>query len=236
MQLSLPLGLHSKLSQVRDRLLHVYGPQRDTVRDDPTSQFFHAIISSKTLDAISNDAFWRLRASLSSWEALPDLERHAVATTIHDVTNALDKADYLIRAGGFIRAYHGRIDLEFLAYWPVGYAFHWLDHLPGAGPKVAAATLNFSSLRKRVFVVDTHVLRTSHRLGLASDPTDFERGYRTLMRLVPDDWDADDLYELHWLIKMHGQGTCRHHRPICAGCRLADLCVHSNCTRPPMAR
>ena len=44
------------------------------------------------------------------------------------------------------------------------------------------------------------------------------------MRLVPNDWDADDLYEFHWLMKGHGQRVCTHTAPDCARCVLQDVC------------
>jgi endonuclease-3 len=69
------------------------------------------------------------------------------------------------------------------------------------------------------------VLRVSIRLGLLLEKAGYERGFRTLMRLVPDEWDAGDLYELHWLIKMHGQTTCRYKHPACSGCPVAQLCL-----------
>jgi len=40
----------------------------------------------------------------------------------------------------------------------------------------------------------------------------------------PDQWDADDLYEFHWLLKYLGQIFCRHGIPACAHCPLGDLC------------
>jgi endonuclease-3 len=45
-----------------------------------------------------------------------------------------------------------------------------------------------------------------------------------LMRLVPDDWDADDLFEFHWLVKLHGQKVCFHDAPACFRCPLRALC------------
>jgi endonuclease-3 len=101
----------------------------------------------------------------------------------------------------------------------------WLEELPGVGMRNAATVLNFSKLRKRAFSVDTHQLRVGERLGFLPPGADAARGFATFMRLAPDAWDGDDLYELHWLIKLHGQGRCRHARPVCAGCPLAQICA-----------
>ena len=82
MQLTLPLGIPSKLLQIRDCLLAMYGPQRDVLRHDPTEQFVKAIISSCTRDMVSGAAFERLRAHLPSWDRLPDVDPSIVGTII----------------------------------------------------------------------------------------------------------------------------------------------------------
>ena len=188
------------------------------------------MISSCTLDTVSNPAFKRLEAALPSLDMLPDADRDMIARIIWDVTYAPDKARHLVAAARIIRDRRGRFDLTFLSDWTVSDAMSWLCQLPGIKSKVAAVILNFSTLRKRVLVVDRHVLRVFKRLGLLPDKTGYDKGFRMLMRLVPDDWDADDLYELHWLMKMHGQTRCRHHEPFCASCPLAKLCTHCSVT------
>jgi endonuclease III len=225
MQLSLALDPNPVLSLIRDCLASLDGRQRDDRRHDPTAQFVKAMISACTWDAVSDEAFRRLCAAVLSWDLLPDIEPAVIAAIIKDVKYAADKACHLVTAARIIRARRGRFDLAFLAGWPLDAAFSWLDRLPGAGPKVAAATLNFSTLRKRVLAVDRHVLRIAWRYGLVPGKTDFARGLRRLMRLVPDTWDADDLYELHWLLKAHGQTICTDRWPACESCSLAQHCA-----------
>ena len=56
-------------------------------------------------------------------------------------------------------------NLDFLGDHPVEQGLRWLEEIYGVGRKIAAATLNFSTLRKRAMVVDTHVLRVLRRFG-----------------------------------------------------------------------
>jgi endonuclease-3 len=231
-QLSLRLDADPILPRIHALLLTVYGAQRDAQRLDPTTQFVYAMISSLTYDAVSWKAFLQLHRFLRSWNALPDTATDRIAAVISDVTHATRKADHLVRASRIIRALRDRFDLAFLADWPLENAFDWLIRLPGVGPKVAAATLNFSSLCKRALVVDTHGLRVSRRLGLLPNNADFVCGFHGLMRFVPDNWDSDDLYELHWLMKMHGQTICRHQRPACGKCPLAQFCAKAQLQHP----
>jgi endonuclease-3 len=226
MQLSLGLDADPTLPRIRDRLIALQGPQRDAWRLDPTSQFVNAMISSCTWDAISSAAFVRLLAAFPSWKRLPESDPDIITPIIAPVTRAAEKARDLVGAARIIRARHGRFDLAFLAGWAVDDAFSWLDRIPGVGPKITAVTLNFSTLRHRTLAVDRHMLRSSKCLGLLPRTADFERGFRMLMRLIPNDWDADDLYELHWLMKTHSQTTCS--RPqIIDICPLAPFCANA---------
>lgn len=123
-----------------------------------------------------------------------------------------------------IRARTGALDLEFLADWDVEAALQWLDGLHGVGAKIAATVLNFSTLRMRVLAVDTHLQRVGERLGFPRQGADYQQGYDGYARLLPEEWTADDLYELHWLIKLLGQRCCRPSLPACDTCPLRAAC------------
>ena len=103
-------------------------------------------------------------------------------------------------------------------------ALAWLERLPGVGRKVAAATLDFSTLRKRALVIDTHHLRVLRRLGFLSGRCTLRRAYDRIMPLVPTDWPPAMLDEHHQLMKCLGQEICRHGMPICRRCPLENLC------------
>lgn len=224
MQFSLALDEKPILSLLRVRLISVFGPQRDTHRLDPTSQLVNAMISSRTRDDVSLPAFDRLTHRYASWDSLMQAAPEAIAGTIHPVMFAERKALQLVLALRMIRASTGSFDLRFLADFEDEIAMQWLTRLPGVGAKIAAAVLNFSTLRKRTLAVDTHLLRIGERLGLLPQGANSEIGYDLFMRFVPNAWDADDLYEFHWLLKYHGQKICTHAAPACAHCSIQDLC------------
>ena len=68
-------------------------------------------------------------------------------------------------------------------------------------------------------VVDTHVRRVSHRLGLTThqDPEKIEQD---LMGVVPR---ADWTIFSHLLI-FHGRRVCKARKPECPSCVLNDIC------------
>jgi len=215
------------LTHLRDLLLPVHGPQRDAARLDPVTQLVLAILSARTRDEVALAALGRLARCYGSWDALADAEPGGIETILLPVTHAYPKARQLPRALRMVRARSGRLDLGFLADLPVALALRWLMALPGVGMRNAATVLNFSTLRGRAFSIDTHVLRIGCRLGLFPPGADIERAYAIAMDQVPDAWTADDLYELHWLMKLHGQSTCTFDGPACAACVLKGFCYPS---------
>lgn len=194
-------------------------------RYTPSEQFIISFIGSRTRDEISAKAFAQLRNRFPRWEMMLTATPAAVTAVIADVQYAPVKAEHLITTLHRIHRQHGTLDLGFLAGWPVDTAWRWLQSLPGVGPKIAAATLNFSSLRKPIFVVDTHVLRVAKRLGLLPARAGFAKAHRLLNGLVPNDWTERDKYQLHWLMKSHGQKRCHHAAPQCGDCPLRDICL-----------
>lgn len=94
-----------------------------------------------------------------------------------------------------------------------------LVKLPGVGRKTANVVLS-NAFDIPAFAVDTHVFRTSRRLGLAEGSTP-EKVEQELMRTFQRvDWkDAH-----HWLI-FHGRRTCLARNPKCGICTLKELCT-----------
>mgnify|MGYP001039559747 CR=1 FL=1 len=215
------------LPLIHERLVPLYGRLEGEERYRPDEQFIISLIGSRTRDEVSANAFIRLCRHFPRWEMMLPAKPATVAGILGDVQYAPVKAEHLIAALRRIHGRFGTLDLAFLADWPVGIAWQWLQHLPGVGPKIAAATLNFSSLRKPIFVVDTHVLRLAKRLGLLPAKAGFAQAHRLLNELIPNDWTERDRYQLHWLMKSHGQQTCRHRAPQCGDCPLRDVCQYS---------
>jgi endonuclease-3 len=212
------------IKTMKSRLDAAFGNIRDEQRLDPTSQFVHAFIGSRTYDEISSCAFVRLVTRYQSWDDLAGADASEIERVLAGVTYAEDKSVNLVHALRRIRACAGTIDLEFLADLPVEMGLSWLENIYGVGRKIAAATLNFSTLRKRAFVIDTHVLRVVKRFGFVAAQADSVAVYDAIMASAPE-FDADDLYELHWQLKYLGQKICTHSSVRCNSCFLADICL-----------
>jgi endonuclease-3 len=97
-----------------------------------------------------------------------------------------------------------------------------LSDLPGVGRKTANVVLGNAFNINTGIVVDTHVKRTTHLLGLTKQ-TDPEKVEIDLMKLFPNEtWT-----EISHLLIFLGRRTCIARRPQCDLCLLKDLCPGS---------
>jgi endonuclease-3 len=94
-----------------------------------------------------------------------------------------------------------------------------LVSLPGVGRKTANVVLSNGFGRNEGIVVDTHVFRLSHRLGLSQGKTP-EKTEQELMQLFSH---ADWAYLSHALI-LHGRNVCLARKPRCPDCPLKRDC------------
>ncbi len=97
-----------------------------------------------------------------------------------------------------------------------------LLELPGVARKTANVVLGNAFAIKSGVVVDTHVTRLSHRLGLTQQKHP-EKIEQDLVEIVPrKDW----IMFSHLLIA-HGRRTCKARNPLCADCVVETLCPSS---------
>ncbi len=94
-----------------------------------------------------------------------------------------------------------------------------LAALPGVGRKTANVVLGNAFGLNDGVVVDTHVTRLSHRLGLTTKVT-AEKIEQDLISLFPREVWTD---LSHWLI-WHGRRRCGARKPDCVPCELQDIC------------
>lgn len=138
-----------------------------------------------------------------------------------------EELEELIRSTGFFRSKAKNLigmarALVDLHDGTVPSSMEELTALPGVGRKTANVILGNAFGQNDGVVVDTHVARLSHRLGLVTgdDPVKIERA---LMKLFPrDQWTM-----LSHLLIEHGRRICDARKPRCAECFLADLCPSS---------
>jgi endonuclease III len=84
--------------------------------------------------------------------------------------------------------------------------------------------LSFSMLRKAALPVDSHHHRVAQRTGLIPQSAAVGPSHAALAGLLPEDWNAQQVYDHHEVMMLHGQRCCFFKSPACWRCAILDLC------------
>ena len=213
----------TRILELQRLLLARYGVPAVRVPWDPLTQFIYSLISSRTKTPESHQAMRDLQARFSTWDDLREASVEEIERTIAVVTFPEVKAPRLKLALMQITARYGSLTLDFLAKYRTDKIREWLESFEGVGPQVSAAVVNFSTLRRRALCVDANHLRVVQRLCL-TPRADAGTTEQRLMRLIPEEWDAEKLDEHHSLVKIHAQTLCTFSDPRCGECPLLEMC------------
>ncbi|WP_336490752.1 endonuclease III domain-containing protein [Methylobacterium nigriterrae] len=218
-------ALAAKAIEIHRLLCQVYGcPIPYFHSPDPLSELVSSLLSHRTRNAESGRAFKALRVRFPDWEAVRDAPVAVVETAIAGVTWPELKAPRIQAVLRTVAERHGALSLDFLRGMTVPHARAWLESIPGIGPKTSAAVLAFSLLRMPALPVDSHHHRVAQRLGLVGPRIDVGPSHPILRAQLPADWSAQDLYDNHEVLMLHGQAVCHYRNPACGACVLLDLC------------
>jgi endonuclease-3 len=204
---------------VVDRLLAVYG--MPTWRDPlpPVDELVSTILSQNTNDRNRDQAFYKLKEALPTWEQVRDAPVEQVIAAIRIAGLANQKAPRIQAVLQQITKERGSLDLSFLAELPLEEARQWLLRFKGVGRKTAAIVLQFS-LGRPAFPVDTHIYRVSGRLGLRPQGISLEQAHD----LLEASMQPEDYYAAHLNLIRLGREICHARKPECGRCPLNDIC------------
>lgn len=211
------------LDFIREALRQTFGGLPPFERRDLVWRMVRSLIGARTYDEVAEPALERLIARWPHPRELAAASCEDVEQAIADVTYADVKARHLVETMRRMGRECPDYDLSFLKSLSVREALSWLERFPGVEPKVAAATLNASTLQMRVFIVDSHVHRVLLRFGFIGRYATPEHG-RDEVTAAAGALDADDLLELFANMKRLGQMVCRFDAPRCMVCPLAERC------------
>ncbi len=201
---------------------------------DPLSELISSLLSHRTRNADSGRAFKTLRARFADWSAVRDAPVSEIEEAIAAVTWPEQKAPRIQQVLREITRLRGEMSLEFLAALSVPDARAWLEQLPGIGPKTSAATLLFSVLRMPALPVDSHHHRVAIRLALIPASLDVGASHAVLEAQLPEGLTAQEVYDNHEALMLHGQRCCFHRAPACHRCAVYDLCPYGQSLHPEL--
>ena len=177
---------------------------------NPYQLLVATILSAQCTDVRVNMVTPALFAKYPDAAALAEADRGDVETLIKSTGFFRNKAKSLEGMARAVMARHGG---------EIPRTMDELTKLPGVGRKTANVILGNAFGVNVGVVVDTHVARLSHLMGLTreTDPVKIE------LDLMPQFPNAEWTMLSHLLIE-HGRRICIARRPKCGECVLADLC------------
>ena len=224
------------LVKVFELLIRTYGVPKNDPDYDPLGGLIGTILSQHTSDINSERAYKQLVAIFPTWEDVRDAPSHMVAEAIRSGGLANIKAgriqDALFTLTEMQQEQEGIKSLSDYLYDELTRrtsedAWHFLRSMPGVGPKTAACVLMFN-LNRSVMPVDTHVYRTSRRLGLIGPKVTIEQAHTLFAKITPPEW----VYPLHINLIRHGRKICHAQRPECGKCPLFSECAYVGSVHP----
>ncbi len=215
-----------RTAAVRDRLRRAFGAPFLREHKAPLDELILTVLSQNTNDRNRDVAFSRLRERMPDWEDVLKAPVSKIEAAIRPggiskvksvrIKEILKEVDRECTARGV-----GTLDLSWLQRVPRIEARQFLESLPGVGRKTAACVLLFSYGIPEI-PVDTHVYRTTSRLGLIRPGCSFEEAHVTVLEVV----NPADAYEFHVNLLRLGRRICKASNPDCPSCPLLTLCPH----------
>ncbi len=200
-------------------LSDVYGVLDWSRGQDGMDELISCILSQNTNDKNRDRGFNALKERFDTWEDIRFADTADVIDAIRPAGLANQKAPRIQNALEKIYEHVGDYNVDFLNEIPIEEAKDWLVSIKGIGPKTAAIVLCFAYGRP-AFPVDTHVHRTSRRIGFIPDKTTADAAHPMMEAVVP----PDDYYQFHIHLIQHGRDTCHARNPACERCPLTDHC------------
>jgi endonuclease III len=227
------------LARVYELLIGAYGVPLNEPDYDPLGGLVGTILSQHTSDINSDRAYQQLVSTFPTWEEVRDAPTYLVAEAIRSGGLANIKAvriqdalltlsEEQLKEGGIKTLSDYLYDK--LTQYTSEEGWQYLRRIPGVGPKTAACVLMFN-MNRPVMPIDTHVHRTSRRLGLIGPKVTADQAHTVFGTITPPEW----VYPLHVNLIRHGRQICLAQRPKCTLCPLYSECAYVGSVSPKEA-
>ena len=215
--------LKRKISRVNNLLIKKYGvPPRSKKPPDPVDMLIATILSQNTNDKNSYKAFQNLKENYSSWEEVAKLTSSKIEKLIKVAGLGKQKSKAIKNFLATLLKEDGSISLNYLRRKKDEEILDELVSFPGVGVKTASCVLLFS-LRKNFCPVDTHVHRTTNRIGLVKTSTP-DKSFQILNKNMPD----GIAHQFHTNLIRLGREICKPSKPSCFICPLLKICEYTH--------
>jgi len=184
-------------------------PQSELNFVSPYQLLIAVMLSAQCTDKKVNQITPVLFAKYPDFTALAKARFSSISKIIRPINYYRTKAKHLIAAAKLVVEKHAGC---------LPRSVDELRTLPGVGQKTCNVIVGELKIA-HALPVDTHVMRVSKRLGLASGNTPEKVEEELKASFKPELWR--NLH--HWLI-FHGRRVCKARKPECAGCKIRSIC------------
>lgn len=213
--------MKGEISKINRLLVNFYGvPKRQNPLPDPLDMLIATILSQNTNDQNSYKAFQNLKENYSFWDEILSVPITKLESQIKVAGLSKQKAAAIKNVVLNISQRDELIKLDFINEFSEEDAIDYLTSMKGVGIKTASCVLLFA-LGKNVCPVDTHVHRTTNRIGIVKEKTP-EKTFIALNNKFP----KGIAHEFHTNLIRLGREICKPKNPSCGVCPLLKICEY----------
>ncbi len=213
--------LSPKIKQTNKLLVKRFGiPERNKVNPDPVDLLIATILSQNTNDRNSYKAFRNLKDNFNNWNEVEKLPASRIETYIREAGLGKQKSKAI---KGFLKQLYkqtGKISLDYLDKKSDKEVLEELTEYNGIGVKTASCVLLFA-MGRDICPVDTHVHRTTNRIGLVST-----KSPEKTFLILNENFPPGIAHSFHTNLIKLGREVCRPAKPLCSVCPLVKICEY----------
>ncbi|NJD21893.1 MAG: endonuclease III [Melioribacter sp.] len=215
-------SIRTLINEVNNLLIKKFGiPPRNKKLPDPLDMLIATILSQNTNDNNSYKAYQNLKNRYKSWNELVNVKRVTIESVIRVAGLAKQKSHTIKELIGKLNTKND-LSLRSIKNLDNNRAIEQLSNFHGVGTKTASCVLLFA-LNRNICPVDTHVHRTTNRIGIVSEKTP-DKTFYALNKNFPD----KIAHSFHTNLIRLGREICTPTKPGCGICPLNELCNYPN--------
>jgi len=223
--------LSKEIKTVNKLLIKRFGiPAKSRKTPDPVDLLIATILSQNTNDRNSYKAFKNLKDNFINWDEVEKLPSSKIEKYINIAGLGKQKSNTIKGFLKRIKQANGKISLTYFKNKSNDEVIEELTGYKGIGIKTASCVLLFS-LERNVCPVDTHVHRTTNRIGLVSTNTP-DKTFLILNKNL----STGIAHQLHTNLIRLGREICKPANPLCSMCPLIKVCRYPKKNTEPVNR